>query len=234
MCAIFINSSAYSYEYKSPLFDAVQNNDFHSVKKYINSGYAINIRDNYNNTPLTYAIQNNNYNMVALLLQNGANPLIVDSSDNYIYCIGKISNDENIRNLFKKYRDNLCSNINQIAKNNFSKNIKKTNDTFLSQLNWTTIGGVALTVGLVGGIAAAASGGGGGSDSSSSGNTGAGDGNLGGGEEEIPGEDIEYVDPNNSYLTKSQLDVYNNIISGINTEDAKYYSGYTYEVVKND
>lgn len=129
----YIINLVYAYEYRSPLFDAVQNNDFYSVKKYINNGYAINIRDKYNNTPLTYAIQNNNYDIITLLLQNGANPLIVDSSGDYIYCTGKISNDENIGNLFKKYRDNLCSNINQIAKNNFSKNIKKTNDTFYHQ-----------------------------------------------------------------------------------------------------
>lgn len=174
----YIINLVYAYEYRSPLFDAVQNNDFYSVKKYINNGYAINIRDKYNNTPLTYAIQNNNYDIITLLLQNGANPLIVDSSGDYIYCTGKISNNQTIRKLFRQYKDNLCSNINQIAKNNFSKNIKKTNDTFLSSINWSSIGGTVLTIGLVGGIAAAAGGGGGGSDSSS-GNIGDGDGNFG-------------------------------------------------------
>ena len=72
----------------------------------------------------------------------------------------------------------------------------------LSSINWSAIGGGILAVGAVGGIAAAAGGGSGGSS----------DGNSG----------------DSTLLTPDQIVIYENIINGRNTDNAKYYSGYTF------
>ena len=53
------------------IFTYIENNDIKSVKNYIDSGYDLNIQDNYY-TPLSYATYYNNIEIVKLLLNAGA------------------------------------------------------------------------------------------------------------------------------------------------------------------
>ena len=56
------------------IFTYIDNGDIQLVKNYINSGYDLNIQDNYSDTPLIYAAINNNCKIVELLLNAGADP----------------------------------------------------------------------------------------------------------------------------------------------------------------
>lgn len=190
--------SATTMVYISPLITAVKNRDLAKTKYYIKSGYAVNITDNLGNTPLTYAIQNEDYDIMLALLESGADPEIKDSTEYPIYCTAKVSGSNRIRLFFEDYTVENCPD---------SIKMKRPNGTSarrLSSVNWGDIGGGILTVGAVGGIVAAVAGGGssGGSDSGDS--------------------------TNDPLLTPSQLIRYENIINGINMDDAKYYSGYTF------
>lgn len=82
------------------------------------------------------------------------------------------------------------------------KDIKKNNSSIF---NWKTIGGTILTLGTIGGLVAAGSG------SVDSGN-----------------DEVIVPDTPEGLLTTEQLIIYNDIISGINTINADYYSGYTF------
>ncbi len=61
------------------IFTYIRNNDIESVKKYIDSGYDLNIQNNDGNTPLILTTYNYNSEIVKLLLNAGAD---VDKQDN--------------------------------------------------------------------------------------------------------------------------------------------------------
>ena len=57
---------------KPDIFTYILNNDIKSVKNYIDSGYDLNIQDDYDYTPLIYATFHNKIKIVELLLNAGA------------------------------------------------------------------------------------------------------------------------------------------------------------------
>ncbi len=155
--------SANGYD-KFALIEAVKENSLTKTKKYINSDYKINLKDEYNNTALTYSIYNDNFEITRLLLRNGADPKIKDYSGKEIYCAAKNSEDYKIRKLFEDYSDKDCQKV-AAGKKVRTKNIAA-NSSSGSFWNWKTIGSGVL--GLGGIVAIAAAGGRGGGDSSSS------------------------------------------------------------------
>jgi len=60
-------------EEKLDIFKAVENSNIEFVKKYIEEGGAVNVKDNSGDTILHIAVDNNNLEMVKFLLENGAN-----------------------------------------------------------------------------------------------------------------------------------------------------------------
>ena len=56
------------------IFTYIENNNIKSVKKYIDSGYDLNIQNNDGITPLMHATSNNKIEIVKLLLSAGADP----------------------------------------------------------------------------------------------------------------------------------------------------------------
>ena len=194
--------------YESPLFESVKNMDLSKTRQYINSGYAVNITDENGNTPLTYAIRNEDYDIMITLLQAGADPAMEDETEYPIYCTGKVSNSNRIRLFFQNYDDTKCPKI--VKKNDY----RASNTTsFLSLINWTNIGGTLLTGGLIAGVAIASS------NSDSSTNNGSGGG----------GSNPEIVTPE-TVLSAEQVEKYNNILAGNNTNGVNYYSGYNFSV----
>lgn len=164
LSAITIFNANFSYSAenfdKYSLLDAVADNNLARTKRYLDGKYDINLTDEYGNTALSYAIYNKNYEISKLLLKNGANPKIKDSTGKMVYCSAKTSSDEKIRNLFKKYSTKDCGNV--VAKNAKNASTKTASKGFW---NWKTVGGAAITVGAVAALAGGGGGGGGDGDS---------------------------------------------------------------------
>lgn len=102
-----VNFSYSANEKNYPLIDAVKNNSVTKTNALIGK-YDINLKDSYKNTALSYAIYNQNFDIIRILLRNGANPKIKDSSGRLIYCAGQASNDYRIKDLFEKYDTSKC------------------------------------------------------------------------------------------------------------------------------
>ena len=62
------------------IFTYILNNDVKSVKNYIDSGYDLNIQNDYDYTPLIYATFHNKIKIAELLLNAGAD---INRQDNY-------------------------------------------------------------------------------------------------------------------------------------------------------
>ena len=224
-----LSNKVLAYEYESPLFEAVKSRNLAATRNYINSGYAINIKDSIGNTPLTYAIRNGDYDIMISLLQAGADPSITDGTRYPIYCTAQVSGDDRIRLFFSNFDTTKCAKVVRIK-----RPIKplSNNQTLLSSINWGTVGGTALTLGIVGGIAAAAGSSGGSKDNnggSTGGDTGGGD--TGGGEGGGTGGDSGLVQPEpGTVLTPEQMLIYESILAGQNINGNNWYSGYTFSV----
>ena len=65
---------------KQDIFTYILNNDVKSVKNYIDSGYDLNIQNDYDYTPLIYATFHNKIKIAELLLNAGAD---INRQDNY-------------------------------------------------------------------------------------------------------------------------------------------------------
>lgn len=155
------NNFSYSTEINDEysLLNAVKENSLIKTKKYIYGDYDLDLKDELGNTALSYSIYNQNYEISRLLLNNGADAEIKDSSGKLIYCSAKVSSDFRLRKLFESFDDSKCD-----------KKVKKKEETIVkdddSFWNWKTI--TAGVVGVASLGALAGGGGGGGGDSGSS------------------------------------------------------------------
>ena len=61
------------------IFKYIENRDIQSIKNYIDSGYDLNIQNEYSNTPLILATLSNKIEIVKLLLDSGAD---IDKQNN--------------------------------------------------------------------------------------------------------------------------------------------------------
>lgn len=74
--------ASFAISYRTPLFDAVSDNDIERVRKLLMSGEKVNIKDDgYNDiTPLFIAVENGNVEIARLLIQYGAKVNARDAS----------------------------------------------------------------------------------------------------------------------------------------------------------
>ena len=87
---------------KQGIFTYIDSDDIQLVKNYINSGYDLNIQDNYGNTPLILAALKNDIEIFKLLLNAGADinkqnkygntPLTMATSNNKIEIVKLLLN----------------------------------------------------------------------------------------------------------------------------------------------
>ncbi len=150
--SLLSSNMAFSQNYDYSLLHAARNNDVDLVVESINP-YIINSKDKYGNTALSYAIRHQNYAMVNALLADGANPVMVDGTNDYIYCLGLASKDKNIQRMFNRFKSRSCS----MTIVEYEKIIPSWDNS--SNLNWAYILGGAAVIG--GGVAAVSAGGGG-------------------------------------------------------------------------
>ena len=104
------------------LLNAVKSNNISKIQKYFKKN-QVNLKDRRGNTLLSYSIANNNDIITKFLLDNGADPRIIDSTGNFIYCSAKNSKNVKLKKLFNKYKSKSCNK--KVAKNSSKQNIQQ-------------------------------------------------------------------------------------------------------------
>ena len=112
----------------TPLFTAVQHGNCESAKLLINAGANPNVIENkYGNTPLWWALSGKiNYDLVSLLLENGADPRIVNFSGKSTFWLveqGAKRYDGESPNPFEQDLLMLNNAVKNIEKHNIPKSI---------------------------------------------------------------------------------------------------------------
>jgi uncharacterized protein len=87
-----------------PIQEAARKGHLEFVKLLINKKYNVNIKDNKGWTALLYAVINKDYDMVVLLLDNGANPLILAEGANTLNYACRID--------LNTYDEKICKTLN--------------------------------------------------------------------------------------------------------------------------
>ena len=105
-------------------FTYIFNNDVKSVKNYIDSGYDLNIKNEYGDTALIYAAFRNNLEIVEILLDYGADEFILDNRDKSFY---DYLNDENKEYFTQNYPTSVYNAISHNYKKSFTEFIKDYN-----------------------------------------------------------------------------------------------------------
>ena len=99
------------------LYQAIKNNDLQEVKKLINEGAALNVKNEYGNTPLHFAAYYGHTNIVRYLIEKGANIYIENNDGEIPVYVTKKLEIVNIL-LEKEWNDDMKIYLDKNAKKN--------------------------------------------------------------------------------------------------------------------